>query len=73
MSGCRVDKVDVDLGYGLGSYIMPLYVAGINDDCILSLDFLNARGAVIDLGQGVLEVEGLLVTGKYKYDTPSSI
>ena len=64
MSGCRVDKVDVDLGYGLGSNIMPIYVADINDDCILGLDYPKARGAVIDLGRGVLEVEGLLVTGK---------
>ena len=75
MSGCRVDKVDVDLGYGLGSYSMPMYVADINDDCILGLDYLKTRGAVIDLGRVVLEVEGLLVTRKYKYanDTSSSI
>ena len=75
MYGCRVDKVDVVLGYGLGSYNMPMYVADINDDCILGLDYLKARGAVIDLGRGVLEVEVFLVTGKYKYanDTSSSI
>ena len=75
MSDCRVDKVDVDLGYGIGSYSMPMYVVDINDDCILGVDYLKARGAVIDMGRGVLEVEGLLVTGKYKYanDTSSSI
>ena len=36
MSGCRVDNVEVDLGYGLGSYIMPIYVVDINN-CILGL------------------------------------
>ena len=46
----------------IGSYTMPMYIADINNDCILSLDYLKARRAVIDLGRGVLEVEGLLVT-----------
>ena len=68
MSGSRVDKVDVDLGYGQGSYRMPMYAEDINDDCMLGLDYLKARGAEIDLGRRVLEVEGLLVTGKYQYD-----
>ena len=54
MSGCRVNNVEVDLGYGLENYSMPLYVADIN--CILDLDYLKARKAVIDLGRGVLEV-----------------
>ena len=67
--------MNVDLGYGIRSYSMSMYVPDINDDCILGLDYLKARGAVIDLARGVLEVEGLLVTGKYKYanDTSSSI
>ena len=41
MSCCRVDRVDVDLGYGLGSYSMSMYVADINDDFILGLDYLK--------------------------------
>ena len=49
MSGYRVDKVDVDLGYGFGRYSMTIYVVDINDNCILGLDYLKARGAVIDL------------------------
>ena len=75
MSGCMIDNVDVGLGYGTGIYSMPMYVADINDGCILGLDYMKTRGAVVDLGRDVLEVEGLLVTGKYKYasDTSSSI
>ena len=76
-AGCRVDTEDADVGHGIGRYIMPMYVADINDACILDLDYLKvrSRGAVIDLGRRVLEVDGLLVKGKYKYanDTSSSI
>ena len=48
---CRVDGVDVDLGDDHGNYSMTMYVADITDNCILGLDYLKAREAVIDLGQ----------------------
>ena len=41
----------MNLGYGIGSYSMSMYVADINDNCILGLDYLKATGAVIDMGQ----------------------
>ena len=58
MVGCRVDGVEVDLGDGHGN---------ISDNCILGLDYLKARKAVIDLSQGVLVVNDTIVKGKYKY------
>ena len=44
-----------------------MYVADITDNCILGLDYLKAREAVIDLGQGVLVINGTIVKGKYTY------
>ena len=67
MVGCRVDGVEVDLGDGHVNYIMTMYVANITDNCILGLDYLMARKAVIDLRQGVLVVNDTIVKGKYKY------
>ena len=46
---------------------MTRYVADITDNCILGLDYLKAREAVIDLSQGVLVVNDTIVKGKYKY------
>ena len=67
MVGCKVDGVEVDLGDGHGNYSMTMYVANITDNCILGLDYLKARKAVIDLSQGVLVVNDTIVKGKYKY------
>ena len=67
MVGCRVDGVEVDLGDGHGNHSMTMYVANITDNCILGLDYLKARKAVIDLDQGVLVVNDAIVKGKYKY------
>ena len=65
MVGCRVDGVEVDLGDGHGNYSMTMYVANITDNCILGLDYLKARKAVIDLSQGVLVVNDTIVKGKF--------
>ena len=70
MVGCRVDGVEVDLGDGHGNYSMTMYVANITDNCILGLDYLKARKAVIDLSQGVLVVNDTIVKGKYAEGTP---
>ena len=51
MLGCRVDGVEVELGDTHGKYNMTMYVADITDNCILGLDYLKAREAVIDLSQ----------------------
>ena len=67
MVGCRVDGVEVDLGDGQGNYSMTIYVANITNNCILGLDYLKARKAVIYLSQGVLMVNDTIVKGKYKY------
>ena len=69
MVACRVDgvDVDVDLGDGHGNYSMTMYVADITDNCILGLDYLKARKAVINLSQGLLVVNDTIVKGKYKY------
>ena len=61
--GCRVDGVEVDLGYDHGNYSMTMYVANITDNCILGLDYPKARKAVIDLSQGVLVVNDTIVKG----------
>ena len=49
---------------------MTMYVADITDNCILDLDYLKAREAVIDLSQGVLVVNDTIVKGKYAEGTP---
>ena len=67
MVGCRVDGMEVDLRDGHGNDSMIMYVADITDNCILGLDYLKVRKAVIDLSQGVLVVNGTIVKGKYKY------
>ena len=46
---------------------MTMYVADITNNCILGLDYLKARKAVIDLSQRVLVVNGTIVKGKYKH------
>ena len=61
MVGCRVDGVEVDLGDGHGNYSMTMYVANITGNCILGLDYLEARKSVIDLSQGVLVVKDTIV------------
>ena len=73
MVGCRVNGVEVDLGDNHGNYSMMMYVADITDNCILGLDYIKAREAVIDLSKRVLMVNGTIVKGKYKYaeGTPS--
>ena len=63
----RVDGVEVDLRDGHGNYIMTMYVADITGNCILCLDYLKTREAVIDLSQEVLVVNGTIVQEKYKY------
>ena len=67
MVGCRVYGVEVDLGDGHENYSMTMYVANISDNCILGLDYLKARKAVIDLSQGVFVVNHTILKGKYKY------
>ena len=42
-------------------------MTNITDNCILDLDDLKARKAVIDLSKGVLVVNDTIVKGKYKY------
>ena len=64
MVGCRVDGADVDLRDGHGNYNIKMYVADITDNCILGLDYLKAREAVIDLSQGALVVNGTIVKGE---------
>ena len=67
MVGCRVDGVEVDLGDCYGNYSMTMYVADITDNCIIGLDYLKAREAVIDLSQGVFVVNGTIEKGNYKH------
>ena len=52
---------------------MTMYVANITDNCILGLDYLKARKAVIDLSQGVLVVNDTIVKGKYKYAESTAV
>ena len=66
MVGCRVDGEEVELGDGHGNYSMTMYVADINDNCNLGLDYIRARDAVIDLTHGVLVVNGTIVKGSIR-------
>ena len=59
--------MQVDLRDGHGSYSMTKYVAHINNKSVLGLYYLKARGEVIDIGKGVLVVEGPLVPRKYRF------
>ena len=65
LSGRWFGAVEVDLGNGHGNYSMTMYVADITDNCILGLDYLKAREAVIYQSQGVLVVNSTIVKGKY--------
>ena len=44
---CRIDSVEVDLGYGLESYSIPMYVADINitatNSVVLAFIYLNTE------------------------------
>ena len=66
MVWCWVDGVEVDLGDSHENYSMTMYVADSTDNCILGLDYIKAREAVIDLSQGLLVVNGTILKGKYK-------
>ena len=57
MVGCRIDGVEVDLRDGHVNYSMTMYVADIADNCILDLDYLKAREAVIELSPAVLQTQ----------------
>ena len=59
--------MEVDLGDGHGNYSIAMYVSDITNNCILGLEYLKAREAVIDLSQGELVVNGTIVKGMYKY------
>ena len=60
MMGCRVDSVRVAIVDGHEGYYMTMYVADISDNCILGMDFLKARGAIIDLSRGCCQLRGQL-------------
>ena len=66
MIASRIDDVCVGL-CGVQNK-QSMYVADINDKCILGLDYLKTNKAVIDLDKGVLLLGDMrIITGKYKY------
>ena len=71
MIASRIDDVCVGL-CGVRNK-QSMYVADINDKCILGLDYLKTNKAVIDLDKGVLTLGDMRITGKYKYPYGNSV
>ena len=42
---------------GLQEAVHPMWVADIQDECILGLDFLELHGCMVDLGDNVLHIQ----------------
>ena len=54
--------VEVELGVGKASFLTTVYVADIEDPCILGLDFLNNHNCIFDLPKLTMEVDGMNVS-----------
>ena len=50
--------VEVRIGVGSSELLLPVYVADVEDSCLLGLDYLTQMGACVDLGRKLLRVGG---------------
>ena len=50
--------VEARIGIGSKEEEMPVYVAGIDDPCLLGLDYLKMNGACLDFGDMTMSVHG---------------
>lgn len=50
--------VEVRIGVGSSELLLPVYVADVEDSCLLGQDYLTQRGACVDLGRKLLRVGG---------------
>ena len=48
--------VEVRIGVGSSELLLPVYVADVEDSCLLGLDYLTRVGACVDLGRKLLRV-----------------
>ena len=51
-------KGDFHVRIGTQEAVHPMWVADIQDECILGLDFLELHGCMVDLGDNVLHISG---------------
>ena len=51
-------KGDFHVRIGTQEAVHPMWVADIQDECILGLDFLELHGCTVDLGDNVLHISG---------------
>ena len=51
-------KGDLRLKIGSQEAVHPMWIADIQDECILGLDFLELHGCMVDFGDSVLHISG---------------
>ena len=49
---------DLHVRIGSQEAVHPMWIADIQDECILGLDFLELHGCMVDLGDSVLHISG---------------
>ncbi len=49
-------KAEVQLKIGSSTLTREMWVAAIQDECILGLDFLEPLGCLVDLKEGILQI-----------------
>ena len=54
-------KGDFHVRIGTQEAVHPMWVADIQDECILGLDFLELHGCMVDLGDNVLHIGGEVI------------
>ena len=59
-------RKEVDITLNGVSITMSIYVADINDDCILGLDWMRAARVRLDFEHGILEFRGQRIVARYK-------
>ena len=59
-------RKEVDITLNGVSITMSIYVANINDDCILGLDWMRAARVRLDFEHGILEFKDQRIVARYK-------
>lgn len=59
---------DVTITVGSRDFSWPVFIAPINDDLILGLDFLKTNGCQVDLGSDEVTVQGVTVQASLRKD-----
>ena len=60
-----VDDVEIEMGWGFQRN--RAFVANISDECIIVLDTMKMFTMVLDVGKGMVGVNGKVLPGCFKY------